>query len=66
LNRGAERLLSFDGDLADHVFKKALARSPGPYERGVAEDILGEKPSRDQVADFLWMVMMLPEFQINN
>jgi hypothetical protein len=46
------------------VYKKALGREPLPGEMNVALTRLG--PSRDNgaVEDFLWAIMLLPEFQL--
>lgn len=63
---GAERLLKrFDGQAApliQHVFEFALSRPPGPAERELFAQSLGEHPSVERVQDMLWVVCMLPEF----
>jgi hypothetical protein len=33
-------------------------------EMNVAREILGEKPTTESVQDLLWIVAMLPEFQL--
>lgn len=66
LHRGAERLLQ-EKDTAEMVanlYAKALSREPGPEERAATREILGEDPGPEDVADLLWLVFALPEFQI--
>jgi hypothetical protein len=46
------------------VYKKALSREPEPDEMKVALDRLGSTPGEDDIEDFLWAVMLLPEFQL--
>jgi hypothetical protein len=69
LERGAANILkanpnaSADG-LAEWIFVRALARKPSPGERAAARGLIGEKPSSSGVADLLWSMVMLPEFQL--
>jgi hypothetical protein len=37
---------------------------PKPDEVEVAMKVLGSSPGDDSVEDFLWAVMLLPEFQL--
>jgi uncharacterized membrane protein len=46
------------------VYKNALGRKPEPDEMKVAMKVLGSSPGDDAVEDFLWAVMLLPEFQL--
>ena len=46
------------------VYGRALNRLPTQGELQVAAEILGPQPTEDSLADFLWTVFMLPEFQI--
>jgi hypothetical protein len=46
------------------VYGRALNRRPTSGELQVAAEILGAQPTEDTVADFLWTIFMLPEFQI--
>ena len=68
--RGAKRLIEaatkpVDRDgLVDAVYRTALGRLPTAEERGTARDMLGEPASADGLADLLWVVFMLPEFQL--
>lgn len=51
-------------DWARLVYGRALNRQPTSGELQVAAEILGAQPTEDSLADFLWTVFMLPEFQI--
>lgn len=51
-------------ELTERVYVRALCRRPTPEELKVAAELLGEKMTDDGVADLLWAVFMLPEFQI--
>ncbi len=67
LARGAKNVLArFPGApaaLVDDFFLRALSRTPADAERREALDLLGTGPSEDAVADLLWALFMLPEFQ---
>ncbi|QMU28579.1 PSD1 and planctomycete cytochrome C domain-containing protein [Adhaeribacter radiodurans] len=45
------------------VYKKALGRAPLPREMKVAKQMLGTTPQSEAVQDFLWAIVLLPEFQ---
>ncbi len=66
--RGSERILTERGPGADGIaswiFEAALSRPPTPDEAAAARDLLGESPTRESVADLLWAIVMLPEFQL--
>jgi hypothetical protein len=68
LARGGARILERDGPAAerivDRVFRAAVARPPAPDEAAAARDLLGDEPTAAGVADLLWAVVMLPEFQL--
>lgn len=66
LNRGAAKLASKEGDMVNGLYLDALSRLPSDLEKAVAEEVLGDAPTPERVADFLWTVLMLPEFQFNN
>jgi hypothetical protein len=56
-------------DVVDHVFWSALGRAPSAAERQVAEAAIANaaapgQVAPDAVADFLWAVLMKPEFQL--
>lgn len=46
------------------VYKQALGRDPLESEMKVAMNMLGPSPEVAAVEDFLWAVMLLPEFQL--
>jgi hypothetical protein len=68
LKRGAERLLSENGDnagrLVSTVYERALGRPPTRDESRLCKDVLGRKATAEGVEDLLWGVAMLPEFQL--
>lgn len=51
-------------DLAATIYARAFGRTPTADEMKVAESILGENPKAAEVADYLWLVIALPEFQV--
>jgi len=71
LSRGAGHLLrdaSFAGqDVAGKVawvYRHALGRAPTAEETEVAAGLVGEPATQEGLADLLWAVFMLPEFQM--
>jgi mono/diheme cytochrome c family protein len=72
IKRGAERLLKQlekEGavepqPLVTRLWQRALSREPNERELDVARDLLSTTPTRDKVADLIWAVTMLPEFQL--
>ena len=50
--------------MANGIYQTALGRLPNPTEREIAQDLLGEKPTLESTADLLWIIVMLPEFQL--
>ena len=42
----------------------ALGRRPAPAQIEAARQLLSKMPNQDAVRDFLWTVVMLPEFQL--
>ena len=68
-DRGAANILKTNpkatpDELAEWVFVRALSRNPTDAEREAAKRLLGDRPSTETVADLLWAVVMLPEFQL--
>jgi hypothetical protein len=51
-------------DLVSIIVRTLLGREPTDAERAIASDLLGTEPSQDGAADFIWTVVMLPEFQL--
>jgi hypothetical protein len=69
LSHGAEEYLRRDAskspaDLVADVYRRAFGRTPTAAELTEARQILGDSPSKEAVADLLWIVVMLPEFQL--
>ena len=50
--------------LVKSLYRQALSREPTTAELKVAREILGDKPTANDVQDLLWIVLMLPEFQL--
>ena len=50
-------------DLTRWLYVSALSREPAPAELKVAAGIVGAEISEQGIADLLWAVCMLPEFQ---
>jgi mono/diheme cytochrome c family protein len=67
LKAGAEHLLKAGGDtdaVIGRVYHTALGRAPTAAELDVARGLVGAPAKAEGVADLLWAVLMLPEFQI--
>jgi len=67
LHQGAGNLLEQNANgrkLVRTLYQEAIGRPPTPEESKLAETMVGEKPSREGVEDFLWGLSMLPEFQL--
>jgi hypothetical protein len=66
--KGGGRILAEHGPDPDRItswmFSAALSRPPTADEAAVARDLLGPTPTAENVADCLWSVVMLPEFQL--
>jgi len=66
--KGGARILAEHGHadaISRWIFLAALARPPSPAEQAAARDILTDSPTAQTVADCLWAVVMLPEFQFS-
>jgi hypothetical protein len=50
--------------LIDRLFTRALGRLPTQPERNTARELLGAQPNPESVEDLLWILAMLPEFQL--
>ena len=48
------------------LYREALTRAPSDAERQTALDLLGAAPKVESVADLLWALVNLPEFQLIN
>lgn len=68
LRRGAERIVSevpVTGEvLVREIYTAALSRLPSEQEQRLAGELLGVNPGPDAVADLLWSIALLPEFQL--
>lgn len=54
-----------NGDLiTEEFYRKVLLRKPNQKELKIAKYALGDQPKPDQIQDFFWAVLLLPEFQI--
>lgn len=67
LKRGADNWVARyqnSDTIIREVYRQALGRAPLAKEFNVAKQVLGESPSPEAVQDFLWAVVLLPEFQL--
>jgi hypothetical protein len=71
LQKGADKILKDAGQegldaqkLVTQIYQQGLARAPQPTELQVAIEFLGAKPDSATLADWLWTIVMLPEFQL--
>ncbi len=69
LARGAANLLkekpkATADERTEDVYRRALCRKPTAEELAVARKILGSPTTAEGMADLLWAVVMLPEFQL--
>jgi hypothetical protein len=68
LDRGATQILAkrawTAAELTEWLYAGALSRKPTDEERAVAGELLGGSPTASSLADLLWAVCMLPEFQL--
>jgi hypothetical protein len=68
LTRGAQHWLaaqpSSPRDLIHQLYATALGREPTTNESATASELLGQPLAAEGVEDLLWIVAMLPEFQL--
>jgi hypothetical protein len=69
LSRGAGNLLRGSAkappeQLIELIYRKALSRRPTEEELATAREFVGAPVTADGLADLLWVVFMLPEFQL--
>jgi hypothetical protein len=69
LQGGASRLVEGETTtngkaLIESLYMKAVGRTPTPQELELAQSVVGEQPKKEGVEDFLWAMVMLPEFQL--
>ena len=48
----------------DRIFMEALGRPPAQNEQDVALGLLGSPATEDGIVDLIWVITMLPEFQL--
>ena len=48
----------------ERTYRQALSRDPSTKEREVALETIGQPVTAEGIADFLWAITMLPEFQL--
>ena len=51
-------------ELVESLYMRALGRGPNVEEMKVALNTLGTSPNDGAVEDFIWAIMLLPEFQL--
>jgi hypothetical protein len=54
------------GAFIDDIYQRSLSRKPSEAEKQVALEMIGQAPKAEGIADFLWAMAMLPEFQLIN
>lgn len=68
LENGSDKLLKNSKAsapwLIERLYLHALAREPSSSERETAAESLGNPLSKEGLQDFLWAILMLPEFQL--
>jgi mono/diheme cytochrome c family protein len=67
LHQGAANLIrqkSSGPELVRSIYEQALGRTPTLEEFALAQEWIGNKPTRAGVEDFLWAMVMLPNFQL--
>ena len=69
LNRGAANILrahpmATPDALIEQLYRQALTRRPTAEELRVSRELLGTRPTPESLSDLLWVIVMLPEFQL--
>jgi hypothetical protein len=68
LKTGAERWIAEHASdpqaLITRAYRISLGREPTTAESRTAAEVVGTPPSAEGMDDFLWMLVMLPEFQL--
>jgi hypothetical protein len=69
LARGAANLLkekpkATPDERVEDIYRRALCRRPTAEELAAARELLGSPETAEGLADLLWAVVMLPEFQL--
>ena len=53
-------------DIIEKMYGLTLLRKPSPSEIQIALQALGKKPDEAEIADFFWVLLLHPEFQLIN
>jgi hypothetical protein len=67
VQQGSEAQLKQSTDtkeLSARIYRTLLGRTPTTKEQLVAERLLNPSPNQETLADLIWTVLMLPEFQL--
>jgi hypothetical protein len=69
LRRGAANLEERFSDkepatIVEWLYESALSRPPTDIERTIALEVLGTSARREGIEDLVWLIIMLPEFQL--
>jgi len=67
LANGAARLVEGNAspdNMVQDSFRLALSRPPSGDELQLSSSLIGEDPNQESVSDYLWVLLMLPEFQL--
>jgi mono/diheme cytochrome c family protein len=67
LHNGAANLIHKNHSgpvLVRSFYEEAVGRGPTSRELKMATALVGDKPTREGVEDFMWAMVMLPEFQL--
>jgi len=69
VNKGAENLLKDaprdqPDQMIESLYLQSFARAPSKAERETARDLVGSPMTNEGLADLLWVIFVLPEFQL--
>jgi len=69
LSRGAQQIRqknpkATSGEMVQSIYWQMLSRAPSAEELATSLDIVGTQPTPEGLADLLWSLSMLPEFQL--
>ncbi|MBI4625983.1 MAG: DUF1553 domain-containing protein [Verrucomicrobia bacterium] len=68
LKEGTEKILASQpastAALVESLYRKMISRPPNGPERTAAEQLVGSPIQREGIEDLLWILAMLPEFQL--
>jgi hypothetical protein len=53
-----------EGEIIDWLYRAAIGRRPTEHEQEIAREMLVASPTEEGLADLLWSLFMLPEFQL--